>query len=669
MEHSPNYSCAVALRDYGIWKMPRLPEFLGTPIVVGVPWRQLSPSCQSWIGWGRKPSGRRAERLSARLGMTCWLLEDGFIRSLELGRAEPPLSIVLDDLGIYYDAANPSRLEVLIAGAYSAEKTARAQSLITAWQTGRVSKYNHAREFVGDLPKHFVLAVDQTRGDASIRYGFADEGSFTRMLEAALDEHSDCSVVLKIHPDVSAGRKQGHFKRLTSGQADRVRVLGRDVHPVGLLERAEAVYCVTSQMGFEGLLWGKPVRTFGMPFYAGWGLTQDELPRPDRRKRVPLENLVHAALVDYPRYIDPETGKLCAVERVLAHLALQRRMRERFPSEIHAIGFSRWKRPIVQAFFSGSTIKNISRADEAPVHGTLAVWGRKPINGSIGKDISSVHLEDGFLRSVGLGADLIRPLSWVMDQKGVYYDSTCPSDLECLLQNTDFDAELIERASRLQESICCHGLSKYNVGSNKGWSRPDVKRVILVPGQVESDASIRFGAPTIKRNIDLLKTVRRANPEAYLVYKPHPDVLAELRPKGEDENESIDWCDEIVADVRIVPLIEAVDEVHVLTSLTGFEALLRGKRVATYGQPFYAGWGLTEDHTPILRRTRRLKLHELVAGVLILYPTYVSRVTGQFTTPERAIEELLAWRQAEASELPWWRRVVRMALRMAAVLS
>ncbi|MGH8642553.1 MAG: capsular polysaccharide biosynthesis protein, partial [Burkholderiales bacterium] len=108
--------------------------------------------------------------------------------------------------------------------------------------------------------------------------------------------------------------------------------LGEDVHPVSLIECAAAVYVVTSQMGFEGLLWGKRVRTFGMPFYAGWGLTQDDLPAPGRRRPATLEALVHAALVEYPRYLDPQTGRRCEVERLIEWMGLQRRMRERIPA-------------------------------------------------------------------------------------------------------------------------------------------------------------------------------------------------------------------------------------------------------------------------------------------------------------------------------------------------
>jgi len=49
-----------------------------------------------------------------------------------------------------------------------------------------------------------------------------------------------------------------------------------------------------------------------------------------------------------------------------------------------------------------------------------------------------------------------------------------------------------------------------------------------------------------------------------------------------------------------------------MTSLSGFEALLRDKKVVTYGSPFYAGWGLTEDHAVTERRCRRRTLEELI---------------------------------------------------------
>jgi len=648
----------IATFSNGICGVAHIETFLGEPVAPCS--RRSDPiGFNAVIGWGLKQNTAKARDYASRHGLPFLAIEDGFLRSVGLGNQDPPSSIVVDDQGIYYDATHQSRLESLVAQSLSAAKILRAQRLVTAWQMGRVSKYNHAIEYAGDVRERYVLVVDQTWGDASIRCGMADETCFHRMLEAALAENPDYTILLKVHPEAMAGHKRGHFDLGKVARIPRVQVLGEDVHPVSLIEQAEALYVVTSQMGFEGLLWGKQVRTFGMPFYAGWGLTQDALPCPERRRPVQLENLVHAALVDYPRYVDPETGQRCEPEQVIEWIGLQRKMRARFPKTLYAVGFSRWKKPIVRDYLQGSTVRFVRRSEKAPEDGTLVVWGpghrdeKRPV----------VRLEDGFLRSVGLGADLIRPLSWVMDRRGLYYDATAPSELEHMLQTTEFSADLVARAQRLRKRIVEQGLTKYNVGSS-GWRRPEgASRVILVPGQVESDASIRYGAPGIRANMDLLRSVRKANPSAYIIYKPHPDVVAGLRKKGEGEDEAVRSCNEMVIDIAMGELLTVVDEVHVLTSLTGFEALLRGKTVTCYGQPFYAGWGLTHDLVPLTRRTRRLTLDELVAGTLILYPTYVSRTTGRFTTPERALDELLDWRQQQNC-VPLWRKSLRLALRL-----
>lgn len=342
---------------------------------------------------------------------------------------------------------------------------------------------------------------------------------------------------------------------------------------------------------------------------------------------------------------------------MLQHVSLPR------ASVIYALDFSVWKRSAVRQCFPGARVAFIANAADAPAGGVLAVWGMTPVLGVVASDVVILRLEDGFLRSVGLGADLIRPISWVVDGRGIYYDATQPSDLEHLLADTAFDPMTVARAAFLRERIVAEGLTKYNVGVS-GWQRPSgEKKVILVPGQVESDASLVYGAPKIRSNIGLLQAVRRANPDAYIVYKPHPDVMAGLRAKGAGEDEARRWCDELVTDAAMGDLLLAVDEVHVLTSLAGFEALLRGKPVTCYGLPFYSGWGLTMDVVPNPRRGRRLSLAELVAGALIEYPLYLSRAGNALITPEQALDELLAWRAGTGGAVPWWRECFRMVLR------
>jgi capsular polysaccharide export protein len=601
------------------------------------------------VGWGRKASGNRARALAARNGRPFLLLEDGFLRSVE--RDGEPLSLVLDDLGIYYDCAHPSRLEALIPEPLEQDGIRRARALMHAWRRGRVSKYNHARDYSGDLPERYVLVCDQAFGDLSVRHGGADAASFQRMLEAALSENPDAAIMLKLHPDVLMGRKTGYFDAGIGRLDKRIRVIAEDCHAASLLEGAEAVYTVTSQMGFEALIWAKKVRCFGMPFYAGWGLTADEVEAPPQRRPVSCEQLVHAALIRYPRYADPETGQRCEVERALAHVELQQRMRGRFPARVYALGFSRWKRPMVKRFLAGSDVMFAGGAPKVPPGAAVALWGRADPPG-LSDAVRPIRIEDGFLRSVGLGADLVPPLSWVCDDVGIYYDSSRPSRLERILAEEAFSEDLLLRAARLREMILAAGITKYNLDASAPrthWRRPQhAGRVILVVGQVEDDASLRHGAPGVKRNMELLQAVRTMRPDALLVYKPHPDVVAGLRQWGREEKNAARWCDEIVLGGPIGRMMDEADEIHTMTSLAGFEALLRGKPVTCHGLPFYAGWGLTTDMLSCPRRGRLLTIDELVAAALILYPSYVSRVTGQFTTPERAVAELIAWRSESA---------------------
>lgn len=642
----------AALSDWKLWHAQNLHTFLGVKVA---PYLGHASADDFFIGWGRKRSGRRAERLARKNSRSFLLLEDGFLRSTGSAQQTAPLSIVTDDLGIYYDATRPSRLEQLALKQMDSHRYARARTLIQAWRSGSVSKYNDAPDPPAALTAgRYVLVVDQTCGDASIRFGWADRSTFEVMLHAALAENPHCRVVLKIHPDVVTGRKAGHFDLRKVARNPRISVIDHHIHPAKLLANAEKVYTVTSQLGFEALIWGKPVRTFGMPFYAGWGLTQDEQQAPSRRRPVSLEAIVSAALIDYPQYIDPETGTRCEVEVALAWISLQRQMQQRFAPHIVAAGFSRWKRRFVREFLAGSTIHfTAAFPAQAQSPSTIAIWGRR-FDDEVAENTSTpsvLRIEDGFVRSVGLGADLIRPVSWVIDDTGIYYDATRPSGLEKILATTQFDAPLTQRAAKLRQTIVEVGLTKYNIGKSF-WKRPHTtKRLILVPGQVESDASIRYGASSITSNYTLLKAVRDANADAYIVYKPHPDVIAGLRNSGVHDHLIKHVCDEVVGDISIHMIMQKVDEVHVLTSLAGFEALLRNIPVTTYGQPFYAGWGLTRDlcltNEVRQRRARKLTLDELVAGTLILYPTYISRRTSAYTTPETAVQELKNWRNEE----------------------
>jgi capsular polysaccharide export protein len=255
--------------------------------------------------------------------------------------------------------------------------------------------------------------------------------------------------------------------------------------------------------------------------------------------------------------------------------------------------------------------------------------------------VELLWLEDGFIRSAGLGAAFRPGASFSLDTRGPYFDPARPSDLEHLLETVDVPPTLLARAAALRRAIVARGITKYNLrGPAPVIAVPPGRRRILVPGQVEDDASVRLGGGAIRSNLALLRAVRAAEPDAFLVYKPHPDLEAGFRRGRIPAASLAGLADQVLTGAPMDAVLRQVEAVHTLTSLTGFEALLRGLPVTCWGSPFYAGWGLTEDRDPIPRRTRRRSLDELVAVALILYPRCMDPLTALPCPPEVLLERL-----------------------------
>ncbi|BBB25114.1 capsular polysaccharide biosynthesis protein [Amphritea japonica] len=653
----------------GIGRLRHLDELLGSRSQM-LWFGGDDPGLSAVAGWGLKPTSAKARRFAAKFELPYLSLEDGFLRSLGLGVHNAPIhSLIVDKTGIYYDATRASDLETLIIQSdFSTEELGRAWLGMDLLRRYRLSKYNHAPDVaVTQLSedKSKVLVVDQTEGDASIEYGLADANSFTSMLESARIDNPDSEILVKIHPDVIAGKKAGHL--LTLARECGCTVIDQDLSPWALLDVVDKVYVVTSQLGFEALLAGKQVYCFGAPFYSGWGLTQDQKTVSRRKVTRSITQLFAAAYLRYCRYINPYTGVRCEFEQTLSLLADQKRQRDQYRGRWLGINFGYWKKGFVGSFLGKNAQIKFSKAVaskfNAPFERVL-VWSsdtetKRELEITQNR-LSVSYMEDGFIRSVGLGADAVEPLSLVIDAKGIYYDATRPSELECLLQDSHFSEDLILRAQQLRKRLVMLKVSKYNVGAESVLELPKGRRIILVPGQVETDASIRMGSYDIKTNAELLCTVRQENPEAFIIYKPHPDVLAGARLANDNFEQMAANCDLLITDIAMPELLEKVNEVHTLTSLTGFEALMRGLTVFTYGMPFYAGWGLTTDRHQCARRTRHLNVDQLVAGSLILYPVYIDPGSGDQVNAETAIDLIHSQRlkPARTTLNSWvWQRI------------
>lgn len=592
------------------------------------------PSEGDLVGiWGNSPTAHRGLAVAARRAAPLLRVEDAFLRSLFPGRAgEPPLGLLLDRTGVHFDPATPSDLEQMLAS-HPLDDTAllnRARDAIARIRDSHLSKYSATDPGLTPPEPGYVLVVDQTRGDASVTASKGTDALFREMLVFAQEEHPGARVLIKTHPETAAGFRPGYY-----GAGDvsaRVSLYDAPVSPWALLDGAVGVYTLSSQLGFEAILAGHKPRVFGQPFYAGWGLSLDEHPVPRRERRLTRAQLFAAAMILYPTWYDPHRDRLCELETVLDTLEAEVRAWRQDRGGWTAGGMRLWKRkPLRRMFgqYGKVSFTDTPAPDDPRPH---MVWAAKA-----DPDRPAVRVEDGFLRSRGLGAELVPPLSLVTDDLGIYYDPTRPSRMERLIAaRATLRTDQRRRAERLIDRLTRAGVSKYNLGG----ALPDLPsgHRILVPGQVEDDASIRTGAGEVRTNLELLRAVRAANPQAVIVYKPHPDVEAGLR-SGRIEAEGL--ADVVARAADPAALLAHVNEVWTMTSLLGFEALLRGVPVTTLGGPFYAGWGLTRDLGPVpARRQARPDLAGLVHAALIDYPRYWDPQSARPCPVELAVERL-----------------------------
>ena len=587
---------------------------------------------------------------------------------------------------------------------WSDDDACRAKSLINKIIHHQLSKYNPSTLHVQTLPPHSALVIDQVAGDASIQGAGADSTAFYRMLLLALQAHQQIHIKAhpaakvgflvdeygQLNQDaVNYLLSQG----ISQERLANIHIIKHAVNPIALLHQAKSVYTVSSHLGFEALMMGKVVHCFGVSWYSAYGLTCDDgictddqmakLYRLVKARRlalgvetVNLEQLFFASYIDYSHYADPATGKACQIETVIDYLIRNRDWQSRLAGDLLAYDFSRWKVGFVKGYvgfpevnlaFKAKTkmrllfsdtlnARRATRDDKLALtplaqkpHQRYLVWGLAAKRSLADKihiyqnqtNPAIICMEDGFIRSNGLGATLLEPLSVVMDDVGVYYDATAPSRLEQILQSITLNDDQAKRARLLHQSLLDRQVSKYNVGKvNDALSgslgqlitqKPSAK-VRLVVGQVEDDASVQNCTSIIKTNTDLLKRVRADHPDDIIIYKPHPDIEAGLRV-GKVDDATLSLADIIAHDTAMPQCLSVCDVVHTISSQTGFEALLRGVAVVCYGMPFYAGFGLTTDvvesdnlpkQAAIARRTRQtpLSLEALIYGTLIDYPVY-----------------------------------------------
>ncbi len=637
----------------GFLRQPRLRRILtlaGHELRLGLPGPE-----DGVVVWGRSPYAARGEAMAARRGVPLVRVEDAFLRSLRPGRlGDAPLGLMIDGLGVHFDSAAPSIIErILMRTPFDdSHLMTRARDGMARLQALDLSKYN--MHHADAPPPGYVLVVDQTRGDASIAHAGAGAHSFAEMLAAAEDENPGARIVVKTHPETALGLRPGHFG--PEALRGRVEFCTDQVSPWALLAGAVAVYTVSSQLGFEAILAGHRPKVFGQPFYAGWGLSDDRNPVARRGRALSRAQLFAGAMILAPTWYDACRDRLCSFEDAVNQLEAEVRVWREDQAGYVAYGMRAWKRGRLQDVFGAhkplifsDKVENLTSSAMKAGRGVL-VWAGKETP-DLAASALVKRVEDGFLRSRGLGAELVPPLSLVTDDLGIYYDPNRESRLERLILSA-LPAGGRVRAEKLQRAVVQARVSKYNLAAA---ALPDLNRTgqsvrrVLVVGQVEDDASIRQGASAVSTNLALLTLAANAHPGAEIVYKPHPDVEAGLRVGAIDAAALQGLASVVASKADPLSLIDACDEVWTMTSLLGFEALLRGKPVVCVGAPFYAGWGLTRDlgtvpdrrrHAPDGHPLPRPDLIHLIHAVLISYPRYFDPVSRRPCPPEVVVERL-----------------------------
>ena len=233
----------------------------------------------------------------------------------------------------------------------------------------------------------------------------------------------------------------------------------------------------------------------------------------------------------------------------------------------------------------------------------IYIWGYKApayfIEYVREQNLDIFFLEDGFIRSSPNDENGSPPLSIVIDSQAPYFDTTRPNDLTDFIVNFDFEQDGYDDllAQEMLDYYVTHRVSKYNhqpyIDIDLIYGIKNKKRILIL-GQVPHDDSLKYGGGVGITLLDVVSKAIEENPEAQIIIKPHPLTLDD--PSTISMLTDLD-CLILTQSIHLVDALETIDHVYTITSLGGFEALLRGKNVTVLGRPFYSEWILGNQKT------------------------------------------------------------------------
>ena len=316
-------------------------------------------------------------------------------------------------------------------------------------------------------------------------------------------------------------------------------------------------------------------------------------------------------------------------------------------------------RPALRRILAGAgwqvSIGVPTRADD-----WIGVWGASP-TAARGVALAArtghpvLRVEDAFLRSVHPGPDT-PPLGLLLDRTGLHFDASAASDIETLLATHPLDdPDLLSRAADGIAAMRYWHLSKY-CAFDPAAPLPDrLPRgpFVLVVDQTAGDAALMGAGVTEFRR--MLTRARDLHPGLPVVIKSHPAARPGGRAGLLAPDDTGPGVTRLTDPVSPWHLFDRAAQVHTWSSTLGFEAILAGHSPHVHGSPFYAGWGLTEDHGPALpRRGRLLTRDQLFAVTMLLAPAWHDPAMDRPCPWEDAARHLAAQAQAARQDARGW---------------
>lgn len=212
--------------------------------------------------------------------------------------------------------------------------------------------------------------------------------------------------------------------------------------------------------------------------------------------------------------------------------------------------------------------------------------------------------------------------TFVLDWGGNYINPRRPSDLEVILNLLDFGAHpALERLGKTLRPLAFPA------------SSPDGGAVTVII-QDRSDPSFVYAPPSHPSAAQMIAMAQAENPGCHLdvVLAASADrrpILSGSLPSG----------------VAVIPpefetaILARSRRIYTVNSPLAVGAVMRGASVVVFGQPFYAGYGLTDDRMAIPRRPRPLDRDRMFSGLFGLYCRLVDR-TGALVTLETVCDRL-----------------------------